>query len=643
MNILRITLLFIRFCSDFRAKSMIPGNRSKGEGLPGNSWLRAIFGYLLGGMFVFSASLAAQTSPTHTFKIQGQNFLLDGQPFQIISGEMHYPRIPREYWHDRLKMARAMGLNTVSTYVFWNLHEPKPGIYDFSGQLDVAAFIRAAQEEGLYVILRPGPYVCAEWDLGGLPAWLLADPKMVLRSNDPSFMRPAEQWLKRLGHELAPLQITRGGPILAVQVENEYGSFDHDKQYMQHIRDALVRAGLGEALLYTADGPEQLPDGTLPELPAVVNFGPGEAQHAFEMLSKFRPDQPLMAGEYWAGWFDSWGVKHHATDAAMQERDLDWMLSRGYSVNLYMFHGGTTFGFMNGANDDHGYTPETTSYDYDAALDESGRPTKKYFAFREILAKYRPGVSLPAVPETSPTIATPKIEFGEAASLWENLSKASESDLPVPMEALGQSYGYILYRTQLAGPVDGKLQINQLHDYAEIFVNGKRAGTLDRRLGQSALSVASDAAKITLDILVENTGRINFKKELREERKGITASVMLAGKPLKDWQIYPLPMRDLSDIAFKNAGVAGPAFYRATFVISAPGDTFLDMGHLSKGVAWVNGHALGRFWNIGPQRTLYVPGPWLRTGVNELVIFDLDDHPPVSVEGRAQPMLQNLP
>src|SRR5271166_4007474 len=276
----------------------------------------------------FASAQAAPQSIVHSFGIRGDQFVLDGKPFQIISGEMHYARVPREYWRDRLKKARAMGLNTISTYVFWNAHEPKPGVYDFSGSLDVAAFIRMAQEEGLYVILRPGPYSCAEWDLGGFPAWLLADRDIVLRSSDPKFMRPAERWLKRLGAELAPLQITRGGPIIAVQVENEYGSFDNDKDYLASIRDALSSAGLGEAMLYTADGPEELPDGTLPNLPAVVNFGPGEATQAFKTLANFRPDQPLMAGEYWDGWFDAWGRKHAATDAPQQEKELDWILGQ---------------------------------------------------------------------------------------------------------------------------------------------------------------------------------------------------------------------------------------------------------------------------------------------------------------------------
>ncbi len=447
-----------------------------------------------------------QDTPKHTFGIDGRTFVLDGKPFQIISGEMHYERIPPEYWHDRLKKARAMGLNTISTYVFWNVHEPKPGVYDFAGQYDVATFVRAAQQEGLYVILRPGPYSCAEWDLGGFPAWLLADRDIVLRSSDPKFMRPAVRWLKRLGEELAPLQITRGGPIIAVQVENEYGSFDKDKEYLAAIRDTLSSAGLGEAMLYTADGPEELPNGTLPNLPAVANFGPGEATQAFKALAAFRPGQPLMAGEYWDGWFDAWGRKHAATDALQQEKELDWILGQGYSINLYMFHGGTSFGFMNGANFDKTYLPQTTSYDYDAPLDESGRPTKKYFAFREVIAKHRQGVTLPPVPASEPTISIPPIQLSEASPLWENLGTPIMSDVPKPMEALGQSYGYILYRTRVAGPVKGELTIRELRDYAEVFVNHEFTGALDRRLGQHSLPIKDATSKVTIDILVENTG-----------------------------------------------------------------------------------------------------------------------------------------
>jgi beta-galactosidase len=585
------------------------------------------------------SGVVGSSPATHKLSVGDGKFLLDGKPFQIISGEMHYPRIPREYWRVRLRMARAMGLNTISTYVFWNLHETKPGVYDFSGQLDVAEFVREAQEEGLFVILRPGPYVCAEWDLGGLPAWLLADPQIVLRSDDPKFMQPAERWIKRLGEELAPLQATRGGPILAVQVENEYGSFDSDKVYLQHIYDLIAGAGFGESLLYTADGPEQLPKGTLPGVPAVVNFGPGETNEAFTALAKFRPGQPLMAGEYWAGWFDHWGGKHAATDTTEQVRDLKWMLAQGYSVNLYMLHGGSTRGFMNGANFGETYEPQTSSYDYDAALDESGRPTKKYFAFREVLAAANPRLRPPDVPEVAPRIAISPLAMNETAGLWDNLGTPIVADSPTSMESLGQSYGYIVYRARVAGPVTGEFRIAGVHDYAKVFVNSKEQGTLDTRMGQTSLVIHADAADNTLDILVENGGRVNFSKHLRDQRKGIEGTITLAGKELNGWRIYPLAMSDLSAVKFGPGPTPeGPQFRRGSFVLAKPGDTFLDMWQFGKGVVWVNGHLLGRFWEIGPQQTLYVPAPWLKAGSNEVVVFQLEGSHTATLQGLAAPV-----
>jgi beta-galactosidase len=399
---------------------------------------------------------AQQKAVGHSFGIEGDHFVLDGKPFQIISGEMHYARIPREYWRDRLKKARAMGLNTVSTYVFWNAHEPKPGFYDFSGSLDAAAFIRMAQDEGLYVILRPGPYSCAEWDLGGFPAWLFAEPGIVLRSTDPKFLAPAERWLKRLGQELAPLQLARGGPILAVQVENEYGSFGNDKAYVKWVRDALLKAGFIDSLLFTADGGDELAAGTLPDVHAAVNFGPGEAKAEFAKLAKFRPGRPMFNSEYWDGWFDHWGEHHHTTDAQQQADEIDWILSQGYSINLYMFDGGTSFGFMSGANwDHHSYEPDVTSYDYDSPVSESGALIKKFDAFREVIAKHRPGVTIPDPPAPLPVIEVPEFEVEKIAGLWDigyrhlGEQPAHTIERPRSMETFGQSYGYILYQTRL--------------------------------------------------------------------------------------------------------------------------------------------------------------------------------------------------
>jgi beta-galactosidase len=608
---------------------------------------RVLVAFVLSATLRFAVPVAAQDTPgsAHRIAIEGDHFALDGKPLQIISGELHYERIPREYWRDRLKKARAMGLNTISTYVFWNLHEPKPGVYDFTGSLDVAAFVRIAQEEGLYVILRPGPYACAEWDLGGLPAWLLADPDIVLRSGDEKFLAPAERWLQRLGRELAPLQITHGGPIIAVQVENEYGSFGNDHAYMQRILAALRNEGLGEVLLYTADGGDELPAGTLAYIHAVVNLGPGEAKAEFAKLQKFRPGRPMMSGEYWDGWFDHWGEKHQTTDATQQAQELDWILSHGYSINLYMFHGGTSFGFMNGANwDRKNYEPDVTSYDYDSPVSESGALTKKYFVFRDVIAKHRPGVMIPEPPVPLPAIEVPEFELTQSAALWSNLPTPISVERPRSMETFGQSYGYILYRTRVKEPLAAELQIRELRSYARVFVNGKLAGTLDRRKKQDRLRIEASADS-TLDILVEGTGRINFTTELRNERQGITGPVTLAGKELSGWQVFPLPMDDLSTLQFSKARADAsrePAFYRGQFDLHETGDTFLDTRGWSKGAVWINGHALGRFWNLGPQQTLYVPAPWLRKGINEVVVFTQDKPKTQQLRGLSAPILDEL-
>lgn len=582
---------------------------------------------------------ARAVSATHSFTVANGQFQLDGKPFRIISGEMHYPRIPRAYWRARLRMAKAMGLNTITTYIFWNEHEPSPGVYDFTGQNDIAEFIREAQSEGLYVILRPGPYVCAEWEFGGYPAWLLKDHSIVVRSSDPKFMEPARRWLLRLGKELAPLQIGNGGPIIAVQVENEYGSFGDDHAYMEQIHHTLVDAGFTKAVLYTADGASVLAKGSLPELPAVINFGPGDAQKDFAKLREFRPDGPFMTGEYWAGWFDHWGEKHHSTDAQKQADELQWILGQGYSISIYMFHGGTSFGWMNGANSNgKNYEPDTTSYDYDAPLDESGRTTPKFFLFRDVIAKAT-GVTPPPVPAVDAPIATPAVAFRQSASLWRNLPDRVRADHTLTMEDLDQAYGYVLYRTFATEAGDTELVLDGLHDYASIYVNEKFVGTLDRRLDQNRLKLHIPASKSRLDILVENSGRVNFTTVLRGERKGITGQATLGGKPIADWQIYSLPMADPAREHFSPAPCSGPCFYRGTLQVDHPGDTFFDTGSFVKGFVWINGRPLGRIWNIGPQRTLYLPGPWLHAGANDVIVFDLEGAPGRTAAGKAAPIL----
>jgi beta-galactosidase len=593
--------------------------------------------------FILSAASDAQPAAApatpHSFRVEGGKFLLDGKPFQVIAGEMHYARIPREYWRARLRMAKAMGLNTITTYVFWNFHEPRPGEYDFTGQHDVAEFVREAQSMGLYVNLRPGPYSCAEWDWGGFPAWLFKDPGIVVRGTDPKFTEPARRWLKRLGQELAPLQIGNGGPIIMVQVENEYGSFGNDHAYMEQIHRDLVDAGFDKAQLYTADGPDQIPNGSLPELPAGINFPPGNAPQAFATLHKLRPEGPFMATEWWDGWFDHWGDHHHTSDAEAQAKELEWILEQGYSISIYMFHGGTSFGWMNGANIDDGkYEPDVTSYDYDSALDESGEPTPKYFLFRDAIAK---ATGIPAAPTKIRILpmSIPAAQMSQSVSLWSTLPQPVVTEQVKTMEDLDQAYGYILYRKVIDAPVSGDLVLERLHDYALIYANGKLLGTLDRRLDENKLHVDLTEPNTQLDILVENSGRVNFSIAIRGERQGITKQVTLAGKPLAGWQIFTLPMLDPATLPFRVADCTGPCFYRGNLKVNRIADTFLDANGFTKGFVWVNGHPLGRIWNIGPQKTLYLPGVWLHNGDNDVIVFDLEGKPGGSVEGKSAPIL----
>ncbi len=588
---------------------------------------RVLFRFALAFCILIPAfsGIPAQTTATspHTFTVSGSQFLLDGKPYQVISGEMHYPRVPRAYWRDRFRKARAMGLNTITTYVFWNVHEPRPGAYDFSGQNDVAQYIREAQQEGLNVILRPGPYVCAEWDLGGYPFWLLKDRSMVLRSSDPKYLAAMNRWFARLGKEISPLLLRNGGPIIAIQVENEYGSFGDDHAYMEAVKKSLEQNGMAADVLYTADGVEQIPKGSLPELPAVINFGSGEAKKTFAALKSIRPNGPFMSGEYWAGWFDHWGEKHHTTDPAREAAELEWMLRSGYSVSMYMFHGGTSFGWMNGANSDgKNYEPDTTSYDYDAPLNESGQPTKKFYAMRDAIARVS-GKSLPDVPPPSPAREFLFSTHMETASLWNNLPRPVESATLLTMEDLDQAYGYILYRTELAAGDGGELAIGGLHDYAQVYVNQKLVGSLDRRLDTSRMNLPIDKSARTLDILVENTGRVNFTTVLRGERKGITESVRIGGNEPKSWKIYSLPMDKIEGLHFLSGTCDGPCFYRVGLNVPEVADTFIDTHSVHKGEAWINGRPLGRFWSIGPQFTLFTPGSWLHKGQNDVVFFDL--------------------
>jgi beta-galactosidase GanA len=570
------------------------------------------------------------------FAIQGEQFLLHGKPFRIFSGEIHYPRVPREYWKDRLLKARAMGLNTVCTYLFWNWHEKEPGTFSFEGNLDVASFIRTAQEVGLQVIIRPGPYVCSEWDFGGLPAWLLREPDIRVRCMDPKYLAAAERYVQRIGKELRDLQITRGGPIILLQIENEYGSYANDGEYMLWLRDQFRKAGF-DVPFFTSDGGAQYlfeagnVSGALP----VVNFG-GDPQGQFTALSNFRTGIPLMCGEYWCGWFTHWGnAQWGSSGIADNARDLEWMLSSGKSFNLYMFHGGTNFGWSAGANWDEGYRADVTSYDYDAPLDEAGRPTEKYHRFRSLLARYQaPGSTLPEPPPGPAFLNLDPIQLKEAVSLFGNLPHPIRSVGVKSMESYGQNYGYILYRTRLWGPRSGKLIIQEPHDVAYVYLDGKFVGRLERRLNQNTLELPlSPSDHPVLDILVEAMGRINFGSRLID-RKGITEWVTLRGITLTGWEVYPLPCEKafLKGLKFARAdSIVAPGFFRGTFAVQKPGDTYLDMSGWKKGVVWVNGQNLGRYWSLGPQQRLYLPGSWLGVGTNEILVFDPDMTRPAPV------------
>lgn len=582
----------------------------------------------------------------HTFALGEKDFLLDGKPFQIIAGEMHFARIPRQYWRHRLQMARAMGLNTIATYVFWNFHEPLPGKFDFSTEnRDMASFVRMAKEEGLWVIVRPGPYACAEWEFGGYPWWLLKEKDLPVRSKDPRFLNACERYVKQLGKEIRSLQITHGGPILMLQIENEYGSYGNDKEFMGKTRDMMRDAGF-DVPLFTADGPYQCKAGYLPGVLPAIN-GEENPKSLRDTVNKYNDGKgPYFTPEFYPGWLDNWGEKHSVVPVQSFLGRYDTLLTEGISVSFYMFHGGTTFGFMNGANynKEHPILPQPTTYDYDAPLDEAGRPTPKYTAIKEVIAKHLSQDSkLPSVPSINKIIAVPPIKLSQVSNLYTLLGKPTISERPLSMEDLNQGYGYIFYRTAVKNPAKGLLKIYGLRDYALVFVNKNRVAILDRRIGQDSVELTISEPNSTLDILVENLGRINYGKRMTDNRKGIIDKVVLAGEELKGWKIYSLPFDRVSDQRFAGKALDGvPVLRKGSFMLTETGDTFLDMRNWGKGCVWVNGHNIGRYWYIGAQQTLYLPAPWLRKGKNEIVIFEQIKSWQDEVEGITTPIIDNL-
>jgi beta-galactosidase GanA len=582
--------------------------------------------------------LNPRTGGKHTFTLGTSDFLLDDQPYQIIAGEMHPARIPAEYWRHRIQMAKAMGCNTISVYIFWNYHESEEGVYDFeTGNRNIKEFFKLVQEEDMWLIVRPGPYVCAEWELGGIPPYLLRIPDIKLRCMDPRYMAAAERYIGRLAEEIKPFMITKGGNMLLLQIENEYGSFGNDRNYMFRLREVWKMNGI-DIPTFTGDGPTtyMLEAGSLPG--SAVGLDSGSSLAHWELANKMNPGVPVFSSETYPGWLTHWGEKWVRPDTADLIKEVRFLMDNKKSFNFYVIHGGTNFGYTAGANSGgKGYEPDVTSYDYDAPIDEQGKATPKYTALRELLGSYLPkGQKLPSIPNGIPAIAIPQFTLKPFTSVWDNLPAAVNSVQPKPFESYGQDYGFILYKTELIGHKKGKLTVTDLHDYATVFLNGTYIGSLDRMAGVNTIDIpASAVVNPVLEIFVEAMGRINFAQHLID-RKGITDRVTLNGMTLMNWQVYNLPMdkKFIYDLRSSSRTVNKPGiFFKGNFPLNSTGDTFIDVSNYKKGIVWVNGHNLGRFWDIGPQKRLYCPASWLKLGLNEIIIFDLHQLSGASVSG----------
>ncbi|MFS0911561.1 glycoside hydrolase family 35 protein [Microbacterium sp. 179-I 3D2 NHS] len=561
-----------------------------------------------------------------TFSLGDTDFLRDDRPHRVISGAIHYFRVHPDHWEDRIRKARLMGLNTIETYVAWNAHEPRRGEWDASGWNDLGRFLDLVHAAGMDAIVRPGPYICAEWHNGGLPVWVTGDGRD-LRSSAPDYLADVSAYLRRVYEIVAPRQIDRGGPVVLVQIENEYGAYGSDKAYLKELVAVTRGAGITVPLT-TVDQPtdRMLADGSLPELHKTASFGSRSAER-LATLRRHQPTGPLMCSEFWDGWFDWWGGVHHTTDVAAAAADLDALLATGASVNIYMFHGGTNFGLTNGANDKGRYLPLVTSYDYDAPLDEAGNPTEKFFAFREVIARYAP------VPDELPARSDPAPAFDVALApqgAWTDAAASgSTTDRPQTFDELAHLSALVRYDVELPEGRGGLLVVADVRDLAWVSVDGAPVGTLARTRHDVAIRIPDGRA---LSILVEDQGRVNYDRRLGEE-KGLVGAVTLDGAPLQGWRSTPLDVAAIADRVAGSAGDdrlgaetagAGPIAWSGDFGLDAPADLFLDTALGSKGYAFVNGLFLGRYWRNGPQRTLYVPGPATRAGTNRLVVLELE-------------------
>ena len=616
-----------------------------------------------------------------TFEAGNGTFLLNGNPFVVKAAEIHYPRIPKPYWEHRIKMCKALGMNTVCIYIFWNIHEQREGQFDFTGNNDVAEFCRLAQKNGMYVIVRPGPYVCAEWEMGGLPWWLLKKKDIRLREQDPYFMERVKIFEQKVGEQLAPLTIQNGGPIIMVQVENEYGSYGEDKPYVSEIRDCLRGIYGKDLALFQCDWSSNFEKNGLDDLTWTMNFGTGaNINDQFRRLGELRPNAPKMCSEFWSGWFDKWGARHETRPAKDMVDGMDEMLSKGISFSLYMTHGGTSFGHWAGANSP-GFAPDVTSYDYDAPINEYGQTTPKYFELRKMMEKYNDGKALPAVPKpAAPIITIPKFELKEFSSIF----NGSDTELKMPIrkegglmtfEEMDMGWGSMLYTTTMPEiPVQSVITAD-FHDFAQVFINGKYIGKIDRVKNEKSLTLPPVKKGDELEILVEAMGRINFGRAIKDF-KGIVGEVAITAevegiettwKP-QGWVKFGLPdsYEKAADAFVHNNDytqaekegqrlgkkpqwnvdgldlVSKRGYYRGYFNINKVGDTFLNFETWGKGQVYVNGHALGRIWSIGPQQTLYCPGCWLKKGKNEIIVLDVVGPKQAVVWGQDKPELNKL-
>ena len=616
-----------------------------------------------------------------TFETGNGTFLLNGKPFVVKAAEIHYPRIPKPYWEHRIKMCKALCMNTVCIYIFWNIHEQREGEFDFTGNNDVAEFCRLAQKNGMYVIVRPGPYVCAEWEMGGLPWWLLKKKDIRLRERDTYFMERVKIFEQKVGEQLAGLTIQNGGPIIMVQVENEYGSYGEDKPYVSEIRDCLRGIYGKELALFQCDWSSNFEKNGLDDLTWTMNFGTGaNINDQFRRLGELRPNAPKMCSEFWSGWFDKWGARHETRPAKDMVDGMDEMLSKGISFSLYMTHGGTSFGHWAGANSP-GFAPDVTSYDYDAPINEYGHATPKFWELRKMMEKYNDGKALPAVPkDVAPIITVPKFELKEFSSIFNG--EDSQFKLPIrkegglmTFEEMDMGWGSMLYTTTMPEIPAQSVITADFHDFAQVFINGKYIGKIDRVKNEKSLTLPPVKKGDELEILVEAMGRINFGRAIKDF-KGIVGEVAITAevegiettwKP-QNWVKFGLPdSYEKAADAFvhnndytkaENEGqrlgkkpqwnvdgldlVSKRGYYRGYFNLTKVGDTFLNFETWGKGQVWVNGHALGRIWSIGPQQTLYVPGCWLKKGQNEIIVLDVVGPKEAVVWGQAEPELNKL-